>query len=156
MLGDGVADFIDGEVRQLELVAVGVKELAIALLDIIQGRHGRERGGGRGLPGGITGGTGSGGRHRVGSGGGYRPVQDVPRRKGGRSHCGVEVRTRGFAGTTAWAMGCWTRGRGFIGTEELVGKRRRGPGSGWSVEVDMTYQEGRHTFFFRTELLEVN
>lgn len=91
VLGDGIADVVDREVGQLELVAVGVEQGAIGLLGlgVVDRGHGREgRGRGR-LAGGVAGGALGGGGGRVGhGGGGGGATQDGALGEGRGSHCG--------------------------------------------------------------------
>lgn len=94
VLGDGIADVLDGVVGHLELVAVRVDELAVRLwhgLHVGLGSHRRE-GGGRGGAARGVGGRGIGcGRGRVG--GGHCPLDggnpgSLPARGGGGGHVG--------------------------------------------------------------------
>lgn len=80
VLGDGAADVVDGEVGQLELVAVGIEQGAIGALGLVERGHGGERGRGRRLAGGVAGGADGGG----GRGGGGPAQEGTPRDGGGR------------------------------------------------------------------------
>jgi hypothetical protein len=89
VLGDGIADIVDGVVGQLELVAVGIEHLAVGARDIVERGHGRQRGRrgrlARRIAGGALGGRGGG---RLVRHGGGSPAQSSTLGEGGGSHCG--------------------------------------------------------------------
>ena len=95
VLGDGIADVVDRVVGQLELVAVGVEQLAVGCLGIVERGHGRERGGRGRLARSVSGGALGGGGGRVGVHGGSGPAQGVTLGAGGGGggggHGGGEV-----------------------------------------------------------------